>query len=383
MKKLILLFLLFLTMITISGCVQETTTMNTNLNPDYCITTNIEGTYICEKTVTSYFDTTISLKLYYRDTDTYNVDTIFTYFINTLEIYHQYYDKYHAYAGINNVYTINNSDTSVVLDDLLYDSIQFALDNQDLIIYEDTKLFNIALDPVLEIWHDARESSACDSGVEIGISYCPVPRSLIDGIEFNTDPDDINLNPENNSISFNKTDMAIDLGGFGKGYVTKVISDQLNEADIVYILNAGNSNVIANGENPFNEFGEFVIALTKPSISFNLTTEYYQYIQIPDNMAVVTSGLYQRFFKETGSGDIYHHIIDPRTNYPGGYSMSVTILYPDSALADLLSTAIYLLPLEEALGFVNSTENLEAIWYGLDETITYSDGFSEYIYILE
>lgn len=383
MKKQILLLLILLTSITIYSCAEETTTMNTNLNPDYCVTTNIPGTYICEKKVTSYFDTTISLKLYYRDTDTYDVDTMFDYFNDTLEVYHQYYDKYHAYDGLNNVYTINHADTPVVLDDLLYDTIQYALDHQDIIIYEDTRLFNIALDPVLQVWHDARESNACDNSIEIGISYCPVPRSSIDGVTFNTDPDDINLDAETHAISFNKTDMAIDLGGFGKGYVTKVISDYLNEQGVVYILNAGNSNVIANGENPFNEFGDFVIALTKPNVTFSLTSEYYQYIQIPDNMAVVTSGLYQRFFKETETGDIYHHIIDPITNYPGGHSMSVTILYPDSALADLLSTAIYLLPLQEALDFVNSTENLEAVWYGLDETITYSDGFAEYIYILE
>jgi len=95
---------------------------------------------------------------------------------------------------------------------------------------------------------------------------------------------------------------------------------------------------------------------------------------------VVTSGNYQRYFKEIDTGDVYHHIIDPRTNYPGGDCMSVTVIYPDSALADIYSTAIYLLTVEEGLDFVNNTLELEAVWYGYDGKITYSNGFSVYDY---
>ena len=63
--------------------------------------------------------------------------------------------------------------------------------------------------------------------------------------------------------------------------------------------------------------------------------------------------------------------------------MSISVLYPDSAIADILSTALYLLPVEEAKNFVNNYDQLEAVWYNYDGTIEYSDGFSPYIFELE
>ena len=56
------------------------------------------------------------------------------------------------------------------------------------------------------------------------------------------------------------------------------------------------------------------------------------------NVAVVTSGGYERFYEYDGK--IYHHIIDPNTLYPSEYMKSVTIITPDSAYADILSTTL-------------------------------------------
>ncbi len=379
MKKLIIIFIALTIAMALTSCDNN----YENPNEDYCFQGNEPGAYLCDKRTTSYFDTTVSLKLYNTESDTYDIVEIFNYFETTLETYHQYFDKYHEYAGVNNIYTINHSNEAVILDDILYEAIDLALKNEDVILRENQPLFNIALNPVLNIWHDARENDLCDLGRELGISYCPVPNDLIDGIEFNTNPDDIVLNDSTNSISFLKPNMSIDLGGVAKGYVSKVIADYLNKLNITYLLNNGNSNVIAGGTNPNNDSGNFVIALTTPNTDFHIQTEYFQYIQIPKNLALVSSGNYQRFFKGIDDSEVYHHIIDPITNYPGGYSMGVTILYPDSAIADILSTAIYLLPLDEAMEFVNNYEDLEAIWYLYDDTYQYSDGFADYIYLLE
>ena len=381
MKKTIITFSFLCFAIILMSCQQT----NPNINEDYCIVSSQDkDVYLCEKRITSYFDTTISLKLYYGESDDYDIEPIFTYIEETLEQYHQLFDKYNAYDDIINIYTINHStEDEIVIDPVLFDAISYALEQESLIQVEGTSLFNIAMNPVLDIWHLARENTRCDTTIELGIDYCPVPSDLIDDIDFPTNPSNILLNDENHTISFREPGMSIDLGGYGKGYVVDVITDYLNTLDIVYILNAGNSNVIAHGENPLNETGHFVIAFTKPSVEFSLVTEYYQYIQIPTDLAVVTSGNYQRFFKDINSGDVYHHIIDPRTNYPGGDCMSVTILYPDSALADIFSTAIYLMTLEEAQTFVNQTPNLEAIWYDYNGDIIYSDGFHPYVYELE
>ncbi|MCK5731466.1 MAG: FAD:protein FMN transferase [Tenericutes bacterium] len=377
MKKIFVAISILVMAITLTSCNKVVSP-----NDDYCIQGKYDDVYLCEKKTTSYFDTTISLKLYFDENDNYDVLEIFEYFEDTLETYHQYLDKYNEYPGINNVYTINQLDQPLVIDEILFNAIEFALINENLIIKDNIPLFDIALGPVLEIWHAARNNINCSNTTEIGISYCPVPTGIED-ISYNINPSDILLNSNDMTIDFASENMSIDLGGYGKGYVTKVISDHLDSFGIKYLLNVGNSNVFAGGTNPNNEDGYYYIALIKPVTEFQIVNEYYQYIKMPAGKAIVTSGINQRYFKDVDTFDVYHHIIDPTTHYPGGFCKSITIIFPDSALADLLSTAIFLLPLDEALEFVNNYESLEAVWYVNDDNIIYSDSFEQYIYEIE
>ena len=298
-------------------------------------------------------------------------------------MYHNYFENYHEYEGVNNIYTINHSEGPTVIDQELLDAIKYGLSNSDTIQINDVPMFNIALGPVLKVWHDARNSTDCDETLEFGISYCPVPQTIIEESTFNTDVSDIILDEENLTIDFANDDMSIDLGGYAKGYFANLISSYLNERNITYLLNLGQSNIIANGANPTREDGLYYIALTKPTTDFAFGTEYFIYLKIPEDVSVVTSGINQRFFKGLDDEIVYHHIIDPSTYYPGGYSMSVTIIYPDSGIADILSTAIFLMPLDDALNFVNQTDNLEAVWYVDEDNVIYSDGFQDYVFEFE
>lgn len=377
MKKIVLIFSTFLILLLLTGC---NSTKVKNPNEDYCIEGSVEGVYICEKRVTSYFDTVIFLKLYYNQNNTYDIVEVFNYFEDTLHTYHEFFDKYNAYEDVNNIYTINHSTEPVELSNELFVAIQFILENDNIVQVDEKPLFNIALGPVLDIWHDARENRECDSSIESGILYCPVPSEFIDGVVFPTDVNDIVLDSEHKTIAFAEANMSIDLGGFAKGYVSQIIADYLDGLDIEYLLNTGNSNVITGGINPNNEDGMYYIALTRPNTNAYYMNEYFQYVVISEGLAVVSSGNYQRFFKGLDDSIVYHHIIDPNTNYPGGYCMGITIIYPDSAIADMLSTALYLLPVEDAKNFVNNYEDLEAVWYHYDDTVEYSDGFGQYIF---
>jgi thiamine biosynthesis lipoprotein len=79
--------------------------------------------------------------------------------------------------------------------------------------------------------------------------------------------------------------------------------------------------------------------------------------------------------------ELYHHIINPNTLMPERYSRSVSIATSDPALADLYSTAIFTMTIEDGLAFVNSIDGLEAIWYTMDDTIVMSDNFeADYLY---
>ena len=380
MKKLLLLTTFTFLAVILIGCVNNQTTA-VNPNSDYCTETDDEGVFVCEKRFTSYFDTIMSLKIYYDENSDYNVDAVFDDFEELTIKYHQYFDKYNAYPNVNNVYTINNSDETVTLDQELFDAIKYARDNEDIYKDGDNLLFNIALHPVLEVWHNARNSNNCDSFIELGVDYCPVPEIDMENTDFNIDPDDIVLDEENLTISFNKADMGIDLGGFAKGYFSEIVSQELNQYNINYILNLGQSNVYAHGLNLTKSDGLFYIALTTPFKTVD-DDPYYAVVKLESGLNLVSSGNYQRYFKnvfDLEDETLYHHIIDPRTYYPGGEVTSLTILYDNAAIGDILSTTLFLMSLEEGLEFVNNYEGLEALWYVDKDNIVMSDNFADYL----
>lgn len=383
MRKAIPFLLLLLLSMNIFGCSHLITSHFENPNPDFCVEGAIDYVFLCKKNYTSYFDTIVSLTFYVTEYDTYSIEAEFANAEAILEEYHHLLDKYHPYTDIVNVYSINHrSEDTVTLSQKLFDAISFGLSNENVVQIENVNLFNIALGPVLDIWHSARDNPLCDSTISLAYDVCPVPADLIDGITFPTDPDQIVMDSENLSISFLEPGMSIDLGGFGKGYASEILTDYLDSKAITYILNAGNSNVKAGGMNTNNADGFYYIALIRPEIEFQPIQSFYSYLKIPPGISVVTSGNYQRFYIGLEDGEVYHHIIDPRTNYPGGEAMSVSVVFEDGALADIYSTAIYLLSVEEGWAFVNETPYLEAIWYLSDGSVLTSEGFTPYLYQL-
>lgn len=72
-----------------------------------------------------------------------------------------------------------------------------------------------------------------------------------------------------------------------------------------------------------------------------------------------------------------HHLIDPVTLMPGEYYHAVTVVAKDSGLADILSTAIYLMPYKQSRKFVESLEGVEAIWVMPNGKIESTEGMKK------
>ena len=77
-------------------------------------------------------------------------------------------------------------------------------------------------------------------------------------------------------------------------------------------------------------------------------------------------------------GKKYHHIIDPSTNFPSEYMKSVTIVADDSALADFLSTTLFLMTVEEGQEFIKNYPEVDVIWYTLDDQVISTEGIKQY-----
>ena len=57
---------------------------------------------------------------------------------------------------------------------------------------------------------------------------------------------------------------------------------------------------------------------------------------------------------------------------------SVTVISEDSALADILSTTLFLMSIEDGIKYLENYPDVEAIWYSNDNEIIKSEGFSKY-----
>ena len=79
------------------------------------------------------------------------------------------------------------------------------------------------------------------------------------------------------------------------------------------------------------------------------------------------------------NGKTYHHIIDPKTGYPAENGLtSVTIVTPDGTLADMLSTALFILGTDRAIRYCEEHRGeFDAILYTDDRKMYATAGLRE------
>ena len=145
-----------------------------------------------------------------------------------------------------------------------------------------------------------------------------------------------------------KTDSALrmDFGAIGKGYAAQKVLEYLRTTEIRYGLVSFGGNVGVFGEKP--DGTPFKIGLTDPKDT-SRTAGYL----LAETGFVSVSGDYERYFDEGGIR--YHHILDPKTGWPAQSGLSsVAVFSTDGALADALSTALFVMGEEKALAYYDA-----------------------------
>lgn len=329
-------------------------------NPQVTDTTELEKH--TEK-VYEYFDTITTFMAYTKDEEEFN--HYVSVLNEELKKYHELYNSYDAFEGVNNFRTINENagKEAVAVDPKIIELIEYSKEMYDLTGGK----INIAMGSLLGLWHDAREISVNNP------DEAKIPEeSVLKKASSHKDINAIEIDKEKNTVYISDPDVRIDIGAIGKGYATKIIAKRLEEEGLKHgILSVGGDDVLI-GDNPASENSYYKIAIQNPDLK-DKENPYSSVVSLR-NTSVVTSGDYQRYFMVDGKR--YHHIIDPETMYPSTKWRSVSVILDDIAEADTISTYLFILDYEEGLEFAKKV-GAEVLWIDEDYNLFATEGWPE------
>lgn len=317
MKKIFLLSLCLLSLLSLPGCHIQTKEPLTKTG--------------------FFFDTVIQITLYdHKEKDL--IDQCFSYC-------REFEKTVSKTIDTSDVSKINRAEGKpvVVTDDtvaLLKKAIHFS--------QETNGAFDVTIAPLTQLWDFKSETNVLPSENSIETAKASV------GYQ--------NILIEDHVVTLKDPNASIDLGGIAKGYMADKLKSFLIEKGVnSAVINLG-GNILTIGKKPDGK--PFQIGIKKP---FDASGASLFTVSVTDQ-SVVTSGCYERYFILDDT--IYHHILDPKTGYPVTNNLySVTILSDSSTDGDALSTACFVLGLEDATKWITSLEDVDAIFVTNDYQI--------------
>lgn len=184
--------------------------------------------------------------------------------------------------------------------------------------------FDITVAPLSRIWGFLNSSNYVPSHQEIKSILSRIGMEKIE---------------EKNGALILLPGMELDWGGIAKGFGIDLASQSLMEMEIPKgFINAG-GDLFCWGLNPDNK--PWQIGIKHPRKS-----GFFGTLSITE-VGATTTGDYQRFFEVNGIR--YHHVFNPKTGYPARGKQSVTVIGPETAICDSLSTALFVSEEPEAI----------------------------------
>jgi thiamine biosynthesis lipoprotein len=170
-------------------------------------------------------------------------------------------------------------------------------------------------------------------------------------------------------VALKKTGQSLDLGGIAKGYAADEVRHILTKNGVKSAMINLGGNIVAIGRRPDGK--PWQIGIQNPL----QPTGIYLGVISAEDKTVVTSGCNERFFMKDGVR--YHHIIDPRTGKPAQSGLlSVTAVCKNSAEADALTTALFILGQEKGLKLLKKFK-AEAIFVKEDLSVFATPGLAK------
>ncbi|MBE5825743.1 MAG: FAD:protein FMN transferase [Butyrivibrio sp.] len=162
----------------------------------------------------------------------------------------------------------------------------------------------------------------------------------------------------------------VDLGSVAKGYTGTYVADELRKLGVTSaLLNLG-GNVQCIGVKPNGD--KWKVAVKSP---FDDSKTGMLGVVAADDIAIITSGGYERFFEDNGVR--YWHILDPKTGKPADSGLaSVTVVGKNGLVCDGMSTALFVKGLDEAIEVWRASNDFEAVFVTQDRKVYVTEGLA-------
>ncbi len=223
-------------------------------------------------------------------------------------------------------------------------------------------LFNPAIGKLIRLW------GLKDGEHETGLP--PADEDIRKLLQANPRMDDIEMSGIR--IRSNNPGVFVDLGGFAKGYgINRAIETLEIQGIENAIINAGGDlkAIGQRGQRPWR------IGINHP----RKAEQVLAYIEVAGRQSVFTSGDYERYFEYEGRR--YHHIIDPRSGYPGTGTQAVTVMHEDAALADAAATALFVAGPEDWYRIAQSMGIVHVLLVDSDGNIHMSPEMEKHVHL--
>lgn len=181
---------------------------------------------------------------------------------------------------------------------------------------------DITVGPLVRAWGIATDHPRVPAAPELAAARALVG---LDGVRL-----------EEGRLFLAKPGMVLDLGAVAKGWMADRIAAKLRQAGVERAVIDLGGNIVLLGTKP--DGSPWRVGVQDP---FQVRGRYLGVLETSAT-SLVTSGIYERYFDEGGVR--YHHILDPTSGFPVVNELAgVTIVHPNSGLADALSTAVFVL----------------------------------------
>ena len=254
----------------------------------------------------------------------------------------QLYDRFYEYSGVNNIRTINlNAGVAPVeVEPELLEMLSFAKEW----CQKTQGRVNIAMGPVLEIWHQYRDQYSGQALAADAAGALPSMEALDDANHF-SNLDKVIIDREKGTVFLEDEKMALDVGAVAKGYAAQLVADEIYEAGFRSFTISAGGNVITKDPPLDGVRNSWGIGIQDPFADLNKPDSQSLDVALVSNRCVVTSGDYRQFY--TVGDQLIHHIIDPATLWPANQYRALTVVCEDSGLGDFLSTCLFVMDYDE------------------------------------